>query len=113
MDIIHQSSSYALKVSKISLYMDSYLVPQPLACNNGDLITNAFVCLKVEGELGVVALNDDLGRLFDRLCPYATHCGGCWFWKTSLNYVSTGEISNLKIAKGLTVCGLMPSPPNF
>jgi hypothetical protein len=25
----------------------------------------------------VVAFNDDLGALFDGLCPYATHDGGC------------------------------------
>lgn len=67
----------------------SHLVPQPLGRNNGDLIADALVGLEVEGELRVVALDDDLGRLLDRLRPDATHvCGigwvlvlGCrWWW---------------------------------
>lgn len=53
-----------------------YLVPQPLAGNDRHLITYPLVRLEVEGELGVVALDDDLGRLLDRLRPYATHVGG-------------------------------------
>ena len=57
----------------------AYLVPQPLAGNHGDLIADALVGLEVESELGVVALDDDLGRLLDRLRPDATHvCGGEW-----------------------------------
>jgi len=55
----------------------SYLVPQPLAGNDGNLIADTLVGLEVEGELRVVALNDDLGRLLNCLRPYATHCGGC------------------------------------
>lgn len=52
------------------------LVAETLAGNNGNFITDALVRLKVEGELGVVALDDDLGGFLDRLCPYATHdCG--------------------------------------
>ena len=54
----------------------AYLVPQPLACNNGNLIANALVGLKVEGELWVVSLNDDLGGLLDSLGTNATHDSG-------------------------------------
>lgn len=59
-----------------------YLVAQPLGGNDGDLIANTLVALEVESELRIVALNDDLGRLLDCLCPYATHvgdsvCNGC------------------------------------
>jgi len=52
-----------------------YLVPQPLAGNNGDLIADTLVSLEVESELGVVALNDDLGGLLDSLGTNATHVG--------------------------------------
>ncbi len=45
----------------------SYLVAETLRGNNGDLIANTLVRLEVEGELGVVALDDDFGRLLDRL----------------------------------------------
>ena len=54
----------------------SYLVPQPLAGNDGNLIADALVGLEVEGEFGVVALDDDLGGLLDGLRAHATHvCG--------------------------------------
>jgi hypothetical protein len=77
------------------------LVPQALRRNNGNLpalsipvstlclqaiphlIANALVGLKVERQLGVVALNDDLGRLLDRLRSNATHVGDCvWGWES-------------------------------
>lgn len=54
----------------------AYLVPQPLAGDDGNLIAYPLVGLEVEGELGVVALNDDLGGLLDRLRANATHVGG-------------------------------------
>jgi len=41
------------------------------------LIANPLVGLEVERQLGVVALNDDLGGLLDRLCSNATHVGDC------------------------------------
>ena len=59
-----------------SLYLCAYLVPQSLAGNDGDLIADALVGLEVEGELGVVALDDDLGGLLNSLRPDATHFGG-------------------------------------
>jgi len=43
------------------------LVPQPLAGDDGNLIANPLVRLEIEGELGVVALDDDLGRLLHGL----------------------------------------------
>jgi len=54
----------------------AYLVPQPLAGNHGNLIADALVGLEVEREFGVVALDDDLGGLLDRLRANATHLGG-------------------------------------
>lgn len=43
------------------------LVAETLRGDDGNLIADALVRLEVEGELGVVALNDDLGGLLDSL----------------------------------------------
>jgi hypothetical protein len=43
------------------------------------LIANPLVGLKVERQLGVVPLNDDLGGLLDGLCSNATHFGDCMY----------------------------------
>lgn len=56
--------------------MDIYLVAEALGGNNGDLIADALVGLEVQGELGVVPLNDDLGGLLDSLGTNATHFDG-------------------------------------
>lgn len=56
----------------------SYLVAETLGSNDSDLIADALVGLEVEGELGVVALNDDLGGPLNGLSTDATHVGGCW-----------------------------------
>jgi hypothetical protein len=54
----------------------SYLVAEALGCNDGNLIANSLVGLEVEGQLGVVSLNDDLGGLLNGLGTNATHdCG--------------------------------------
>ena len=45
----------------------SYLVPQSLAGNDGDLIAESLVGLEVQSELWVVSLNDDLCGLLDGL----------------------------------------------
>jgi hypothetical protein len=45
----------------------THLVPQTLGGDDGDLIANTLVGLEVEGELGVVPLDDDLGGLLDGL----------------------------------------------
>lgn len=55
-----------------------YLVAKTLGGNDGDLIADALVGLEVESQLGVVALDDDLGGALDGLSPDATHFGGCW-----------------------------------
>ena len=41
------------------------LVAETLGGNDGDLIADALVGLEVQGELGVVTLNDDLGGLLE------------------------------------------------
>ena len=58
----------------------AYLVAQTLASNDGNLIADALVGLEVEGELGVVSLNDDLGGLLDGLGTNATHFGDLMWW---------------------------------
>lgn len=52
------------------------LVAKTLGGNDGDLIADALVGLEVEGQLGVVALNDDLSGPLDGLGTDATHFGG-------------------------------------
>lgn len=54
----------------------AHLVAQPLARDDCNFIAYPLVRLEVEGEFGVVAFDDDLGRLLDRLCANATHVGG-------------------------------------
>ena len=54
----------------------SYLVAKTLRCNDGNFIADSLVGLEVEGQLGIVSLNDDLGGLLDGLGTNATHdCG--------------------------------------
>ena len=47
--------------------MGRYLIAKTLRGDDGDLVADALVGLEVEGEFGVVALDDDFGRLFDGL----------------------------------------------
>lgn len=69
---IHPTAAHAhVQVSGVS----GNLVPQPLGRNDGNLIADPLVGLKVQRELGVVALNDDLGGLLDGLGSDATHFG--------------------------------------
>ena len=53
------------------------LIPEALRGYDGDFIADTLVCLEVEGELGIVSLDDNFGGLLDRLGPYATHLE--WF----------------------------------
>jgi hypothetical protein len=46
--------------SREIMRLSIYLVAKTLRRNNGDFIANALVGLEVEGELGVVTLNDNL-----------------------------------------------------
>ena len=45
----------------------TYLVSETLRRYDSNFITNALVCLEVEGQLGIVPLNDNFSGLFDRL----------------------------------------------
>lgn len=54
----------------------THLVAQALGGNDGNLIADPLVGLEVQGKLGVVPLNDDLGGLLDGLGTNATHFGG-------------------------------------
>lgn len=58
--------------------IESHLVAKTLGGNDGDLITDTLVGLEVEGQLGVVTLDDDLSGALDCLGTDATHFGGCW-----------------------------------
>ena len=76
----------------------AYLVPQPLARNDRDFIAYPLVGLEVEGELRVVALDDDFGGLLDGLRAYATHLGGVVEvkpWKCLQEFVVLSEIRDL------------------
>jgi hypothetical protein len=85
LDALHQMGGVASNLALLSdivlpplvlLSRGTHLVPQPLRRNDGDLIADALVGLEVQSELGVVALDDDLGRLLDCLRPDTTHvCG--------------------------------------
>jgi hypothetical protein len=57
--------------------MPSYLVAETLRGNDCNLIADSLVGLEIEGQLGVVSLNDDLGGLFDGLGTNAAHNCGC------------------------------------
>jgi len=56
------------------------LVAKTLRGNDGNFIADSLVCLEIEGQLGVVSLDDDLGGLLNGLGSDATHdCG----WRLS------------------------------
>ena len=58
------------------------LVSETLGGDDGDLVADSLVGLEVEGEAGIVPLDDDLGGLLDGLGTDATHVGGCCVrWK--------------------------------
>lgn len=54
-----------------------YLVPQPLARDDSNLIADTLVNLEVEREFWVVSLDDDLSGLLDGFRTNATHDCGC------------------------------------
>ena len=56
----------------------SYLVAKTLGSNDGNLIANSLVGLEVEGQLGVVSLDDDLGGLLNGLGANTAHDCGIW-----------------------------------
>ena len=53
------------------------LISQPLASNDSDLIADPFIGFEVEGELGVVAFDDDFGRLLNGLYGKRLVSAGC------------------------------------
>lgn len=55
---------------------DLWCLPQALGGDDGDFIADPLVGLEVEGQAGVVPLNEDLRRLLDGLGADATHFGG-------------------------------------
>jgi hypothetical protein len=63
---------------RVQAGVETNLVAQALRGNNGNLIAEALVGLEIEGEAGVVPLNDDLGGLLDCLRSDATHCTEMW-----------------------------------
>ena len=54
-----------------------YLIPQPLARDNSNLIAYTLVNLEVERELWVVSLDDDFSGLLDGFRTNTTHDCGC------------------------------------
>ena len=54
----------------------AYLVAESLASDDRDFVAYPLVGLEVEGEFGVVSLDDDFGGLLDGLRANATHFDG-------------------------------------
>lgn len=77
-----------------------YLIPQPLARDDSNLIADTLVNLEVERELWVVSLDDDFSGLLDGFCTNATHDYGCQrVFRGWMGEVRKCE--NLEIACGL------------
>jgi hypothetical protein len=56
----------------------SYLIAEAFRGNDCNLIADSLVGLEIEGQLGVVSLNNDLGGLLHSFSTNATHdCGLC------------------------------------
>jgi hypothetical protein len=51
-----------------------YLVAKTLGGNDGNLIANSLISLEVEGEFGIISLDDHLGGLLDGLLSYLLEC---------------------------------------
>jgi hypothetical protein len=78
--VLSEQTTHTLAVFSLSRLLGvvsgkTHLVAQALRGNDGDLVADALVGLEVEGQLGVVPLNDDLGGLLDCLSANATHFG--------------------------------------
>ena len=84
-----------------------YLIPQPLARDNSNLIADTLVNLEVERELWVVSLDDDFSGLLDGFCTNATHDYGCQ--RVFRGWLEKCE--NVRMWKSLADCGRdLPSP---
>jgi hypothetical protein len=83
----------------------SHLVAQALGGNDGNLIADALVGLKVESQLGVVTLNDDLGGLLDSLGTNATHfCGMCVGGRGGCRRVEELFAARFRARRELRIC---------
>ena len=60
-----------------------YLVAERLRGDEGNLLNDPLVGVEIEGELGVVLLDDDTSCLLDSFGSDATHDGQRIFWKKS------------------------------
>ena len=76
-----------------------------------DLIADALVGLEVEGQLGVVALDDDLGGPLNGLSTDATHFGellaGRMFGDRNLKCCRFGRLGRLLSLSGVRVLALL------
>ena len=63
--------------------ISGYLVAERLGGDEGDLLNDSLVGVEVEGELGVVLLDDDTSGLLDSFGSDATHDGQRIFWKAN------------------------------
>jgi hypothetical protein len=90
-----QQSLKLLEIESDLLHnMPSYLVAETLRGNDCNLIADSLVGLEIEGQLGVVSLNDDLGGLLDGLGTNATHdcgCEGLSKLKSSMSFGISGK----------------------
>ena len=58
-----------------------YLVAERLRGDEGNLLNDPLVGVEIEGELGVVLLDDDTSSLLDGFGSDTTHDGERIFWK--------------------------------
>jgi hypothetical protein len=89
-----------------------YLIPQPLARDDSNLIADTLVNLEVERELWVVSLDDDFSGLLNGFRTNTTHDCGCQ--KSASRMV--GEVrkcENMEIACGLWAGFAVSASANF
>jgi hypothetical protein len=116
LDTLHEMSGVtrdldrvSLDISPLSTASDSllYLIAKSLRGDDCDLITDALVRLEIEGEFGIVALDDDLCRLFHGLRPNATHLGGLEgvVKRLKVDLKSRGQRNNIAASRLLNLAG--------
>ena len=76
------------------------LVAKALRRNDGNLIADTLVGLKVQSQLGVVPLDDDLGGLLDGLGANATHFGGLCVLRWAEEVVIVGVVAEDEALEG-------------
>ena len=71
----------------------TYLVAKTLRSNDGYLIADSFIGFEIEGELGVVSLDDDLSGFLDSLGTNTTHdCGVVRLLRIDLMFVQKSGV---------------------